>query len=130
MLNSPVPGFRTPKDVKRSWKPLHQKEQYGNKEYDKALFLSAYFGMYGLDQIYLGNKVRGLIKLLTAGGLGVIWLVDFYRIINGKMLDDQHKHLLYERPLPFYDSAPYTNVVVVLGIACYLPVVLTILLLV
>ncbi len=37
-------------------------------------------GAFGVDRFYLGYTVSGIIKLLTAGGVGIWALIDFIRI--------------------------------------------------
>jgi TM2 domain-containing membrane protein YozV len=39
-----------------------------------------YLGMFGMDRFLLGNILLGLIKLLTAGGLGIWYLVDLFLV--------------------------------------------------
>lgn len=41
-----------------------------------ALLLSILLGYLGIDRFYLGHPIRGLLKLLTIGGLGIWWLID------------------------------------------------------
>lgn len=45
-----------------------------------AFMLSAFFGMFGVDQFYLGYIGLGVGKLLTFGGLGAWYLYDLVRI--------------------------------------------------
>lgn len=65
-----------------------------------AFLLSFFVGILGIDWFYLsvGNAVYiilGLIKLITFGGLGIWWIVDWIRILvnafddgNGVYLQD------------------------------------------
>eukprot|EP00045_Choanoeca_perplexa_P000012 m.12707 g.12707 ORF g.12707 m.12707 type:complete len:197 (+) comp10010_c0_seq1:274-864(+) len=45
-------------------------------DYETALALSVYFGMFGLDRFYLGYPAIGLLKLFTLGFVFVGQLVD------------------------------------------------------
>jgi TM2 domain-containing membrane protein YozV len=50
-----------------------------SKEYRWVLIgtlISWSFGYLGADRIYKGDIGLGVLKLLTAGGLGIWWLVD------------------------------------------------------
>lgn len=51
-----------------------------------AFLLSFFVGVFGVDWFYLclgnaGYIIAGVIKLLTFGGFGVWWLVDWIRIL-------------------------------------------------
>ena len=41
-----------------------------------TLLMSIFFGYLGVDRFMMGHIGLGLLKLCTAGGLGVWWLVD------------------------------------------------------
>lgn len=45
-----------------------------------AFMLSAFFGMFGVDQFYLGYIGLGVGKLVTLGGLGTWYIYDMVRI--------------------------------------------------
>lgn len=47
-----------------------------------SLILSILTGCLGVDRFYIGDIGLGIGKLLTAGGLGVWWLVDLFCIQN------------------------------------------------
>ena len=50
-----------------------------------AILLSVFLGGLGIDRFYLGYTGLGVAKLLTAGGLGVWWLIDLILLCMGKM---------------------------------------------
>ncbi|KAJ3201712.1 hypothetical protein HDU67_001109 [Dinochytrium kinnereticum] len=50
------------------------------RSYLITLILSGFFGTLGIDRFYLGYVFLGLLKLLTAGGFGIWWVVDFILI--------------------------------------------------
>lgn len=45
-----------------------------------SLVLSIVFGCLGVDRFYIGKIGAGVGKLLTAGGLGIWWLIDIFCI--------------------------------------------------
>lgn len=55
------------------------------KDKNVALILSVIFGMLGVDRFYLGYPLIGLIKLLTFGCFGVLWIADIICIAMGKL---------------------------------------------
>lgn len=59
---------------------------YKQKDKVAAFLLSLFLGEFGADWFYLargddGYIVAGVFKLLTIGGLGVWWLVDWIRVL-------------------------------------------------
>lgn len=50
------------------------------KSHATAFFLSLFFGMFGADHFYLMEYFSGCLKLATAGGLGVWWIIDIARV--------------------------------------------------
>jgi TM2 domain-containing membrane protein YozV len=52
-----------------------------------ALLLSAFFGAMGMDRFYLDRTGTAVLKLLTFGGLGLWWLIDFILIVQNKLRD-------------------------------------------
>ena len=51
-----------------------------------ALILSIFVGGLGVDRFYLGYTDIGVLKLLTGGCLGVLWIIDIINISTGKLL--------------------------------------------
>ena len=51
-----------------------------------ALILSVLVGGLGIDRFYLGYIGIGVVKLLTAGCLGVLWIIDIVNIASGNLL--------------------------------------------
>ena len=47
-----------------------------------AFVLSLFLGGIGVDRFYLGDTLKGVLKLLTCGGIGIWWLVDVIRIMG------------------------------------------------
>lgn len=45
-----------------------------------AILLSFFLGSFGVDRFYLGYGGLGVLKLLTFGGFGIWWFIDFIRI--------------------------------------------------
>jgi TM2 domain-containing membrane protein YozV len=41
-----------------------------------CLIMSIIFGSLGVDRFIMGKVGTGILKLITAGGLGIWWLVD------------------------------------------------------
>lgn len=50
-----------------------------------ALILSILLGELGVDRFYLGYTGLGILKLITCGGFGIWYLIDFIMIVTGKL---------------------------------------------
>lgn len=50
-----------------------------------ALILSVLLGGLGVDRFYLGYSGIGVLKLLTGGCFGVLWIIDIINIATGKL---------------------------------------------
>lgn len=55
------------------------------KDKTTALILSALLGGLGVDRFYLGYTGMGVLKLLTGGVFGVLWILDIINIATGKL---------------------------------------------
>lgn len=58
-----------------------------------ALLLSIFLGELGIDRFYLGKIGTGILKLITAGGFGIWWLVDIILIATDQMKDSNGQPL-------------------------------------
>lgn len=51
-----------------------------------ALILSVLVGGLGVDRFYLGYTGMGVLKLLTAGCFGILYIIDIINIATGNLL--------------------------------------------
>ncbi|KAI7866344.1 hypothetical protein BDF14DRAFT_1743694 [Spinellus fusiger] len=56
--------------------PITNAECISERSWFLSLFLSVFFGAFGVDRFYLGYVFLGIVKLVTAGLAGVWWAVD------------------------------------------------------
>lgn len=52
-----------------------------------ALVLCFFLGVFGAHRFYVGKFWTGLLLLVTGGGLGVWWMIDFVLILIGVFSD-------------------------------------------
>jgi len=64
-----------------------------SKDWLAALLLSIFLGQLGVDRFYLGYIGLGVLKLLTAGGCGIWWLVDVILIATDGLKDAKGRPL-------------------------------------
>ena len=64
-----------------------------SKDWLAALLLSIFLGQLGVDRFYLGYIGLGVLKLLTAGGCGIWWLVDVIMIATDSLKDAKGRTL-------------------------------------
>ncbi len=57
------------------------------KSFLVALLLSILVGQFGIDRFYLGYIGLGILKLLTAGGCGIWWIIDIILIATKQLKD-------------------------------------------
>lgn len=55
------------------------------KDKTTAILLSVLLGGLGVDRFYLGYTGMGVLKLLTGGCFGILWLIDIINIASGKL---------------------------------------------
>ncbi|MEB4613448.1 TM2 domain-containing protein [Leucobacter sp. M11] len=61
----------------------------GPKSFVATWLLSWFLGVLGVDRFYLGKVGTGILKLITAGGFGIWWLVDLILVLAGSQRDKQ-----------------------------------------
>ena len=58
-----------------------------------ALILCFFLGVLGVHRFYVGKFGTGFLQLITAGGFGVWWIIDFIFILLGKFTDKNGNQL-------------------------------------
>jgi len=53
---------------------------YEYKNPTVMLLISIFLGQLGIDRFMLGDIGLGVLKLITAGGCGIWWLVDLFTV--------------------------------------------------
>ena len=66
---------------------MEQAGMTSDKDWTVLLILSILLGGLGVDRFYAGSIGLGILKLLTAGGCGIWWLVDIIMIVTGGFKD-------------------------------------------
>ena len=70
--------------------------QFASERRDRTLIfaVSLIFGYLGVDRFLVGDIGWGVLKLLTFGGCGILWLIDLFLIWN--RVDDFNRRKAYE----------------------------------
>lgn len=59
-----------------------------------ATLLCGFLGPLGVHRFYVGKIGTGILQLLTAGGLGIWWVIDLIMVIVGAFRDKQGRLLV------------------------------------
>lgn len=52
-----------------------------------AALLCFFLGVFGAHRFYVGKMGTGFLELLTLGGCGIWWMIDFILIVTGAFRD-------------------------------------------
>ncbi len=77
-----------------SYQPPQASYASGGYDWLVTLLLSIFLGYLGVDRFYTGSIVFGILKLVTAGGCGIWWIVDVILIATGSYKDGQGRPLV------------------------------------
>lgn len=58
-----------------------------------ALLLCFFLGVLGIHRFYVGKIGTGVLQLLSGGGFGIWWIVDFVLIATSNFRDKQERYL-------------------------------------
>jgi len=65
---------------------------FDDKKLLPATLLCGLLGPFGAHRFYVGKVGTGILQLVTLGGLGVWWMVDFVMLVTGNFRDKEgHK---------------------------------------
>jgi TM2 domain-containing membrane protein YozV len=64
-------------------------ENVSSKSRLALTILAWVLGGLGVDRFYLGSIGTGILKLITGGGFGIWWLIDFIMAVAGKRKDKE-----------------------------------------
>mgnify|MGYP003870833109 CR=1 FL=1 len=64
------------------------------KDWTTTLLLCFFLGGLGVHRFYTGSIAIGIIQLLTLGGCGIWWLVDFIMILANSYSDSLGRALI------------------------------------
>ncbi len=66
---------------------LGDRDDQSDRSLAAALILCFFLGVLGVHRFYAGKIGTGFLLLLTGGGFGIWWIVDFVLIATGSFRD-------------------------------------------
>jgi serine/threonine protein kinase len=93
LVNSGSSNSHSAADEKRAAAIRARELEEMPRDWKIAFFLSLLIGFYGADRFYLGKYGTAFLKLGTAGGYLVWWVIDSNAFLNEIVLDAQGKPL-------------------------------------
>lgn len=73
--------------------PLDRPRSVQGRSQAVTFLLSFFLGVLGIDRMYLGSILLGVLKLVTLGGLGLWATVDLFLVGMGLMRDGEGRPL-------------------------------------
>ncbi|MFV0501019.1 MAG: NINE protein [Bacteroidales bacterium] len=64
-----------------------------NTQWLITLLLCVFLGVFGVHRFYNGHYLTGFLQLITAGGLGIWYLIDLVFIILGQFRDKEGNYI-------------------------------------
>jgi len=93
--NTQPPIENTPPEIPQPTTPIVVvKKSPRQRHFLAAFFISFFWGVFGVDRMYMGYWGLGILKLISAGGFGIWVIVDLYLIMGGYMRDKQGREML------------------------------------
>jgi TM2 domain-containing membrane protein YozV len=72
---------------------LDDEEPRSPHNFIAAILLCFFFGVFGIHRFYVGKIGTGILMLLTGGGCGIWYIVDFVLIATSKFRDKDGLYL-------------------------------------
>ncbi|MDD2192450.1 MAG: NINE protein [Bacteroidales bacterium] len=64
-----------------------------NQRWLITILLCGFLGIFGAHRFYTNHILSGVLQLITFGGLGIWWLVDFIFILVGQFKDKEGNYI-------------------------------------
>ncbi len=93
-INKRIKEEKQPKEIQTGL-PQSKKEiaTVSDKKRLLATIICAGFGIFGAHRFYAGKNKSGVLQLLTIGGLGIWYIVDFLILLFGEFTDSEGKKI-------------------------------------
>ncbi len=68
-------------------------KRISDKNYIVTVLLCFFLGNFGVHRFYVGKIFTGILMLLTLGGLGIWFVIDFIFIVCGQFKDKKNRFI-------------------------------------